>query len=178
MKNMMEVGNYFMLDQAKEFAAKKFAEAGTKNHFLDVFGILKDEFKVEDKSVLIAGLLHDTLEDTSTAYGEIEKRFSKKVADLVQEVSHPKNYDQKQKEEYYQKIKSISPGAKLIKMADFASHLRNFIKIYEKGEAHLYPKFANNDRYIASIREFLESCPDSESKKIVSDLTNGLENLP
>jgi len=33
-------------------------------------------------------------------------------------------------------------------MADFASHLRNFIKIYERNEQHLYPKFANNDKYI------------------------------
>ena len=79
------------------------------------------------------------------------------------------------KGEYYEKIKSISPGAKLIKMADFVSHLRNFIKKYEKKEAHLYPKFSNNDKYIASIREFLESCDDSAGKNLVLDLASKLE---
>ena len=165
------------IELAKQFALEKFAQMGIKNHFLDVFGILKDELMVEDESVLTAGLLHDTLEDTSTTYEEIEKTFSKEVADLVQEVSHPKNYDHKQRLEYYEKIKSISPGAKLIKMADFVSHLRNFIKKYEKKKAHLYPKFSNNDKYIASIREFLESCDDSAGKNLVLDLASKLETF-
>jgi hypothetical protein len=96
---------------------------------------------------------------------------------LVKEVSHPKNYNQAQKLEYYERIKTISPAAKSIKLADFTSHMRNFIKIYERGEQHLYPKFANNDKYIASIREFLESCTESVGKEIVYDLTKKLDVL-
>jgi len=162
---------------AKQFAMEKFTEAGIKNHFLDVFQILQNEFGVVDKDILVAGLLHDTLEDTSATYEEIEKTFSRNIADLVKEVSHPKNYNQEQKLEYYEKIKTISPAAKSIKLADFTSHMRNFIKIYERGEQHLYPKFANNDKYIASIREFLESCTESVGKEIVYDLTKKLDVL-
>lgn len=162
---------------AKKFASKKFKEIGVDNHYLDVFDILLDKFNVDDQSVLIAGLLHDTLEDTSTTYEEIENIFSKKIADLVQEVSHPKNYNQEQKKEYYERIKTISDGAKLIKMADFTSHLKKFIKIYEKGEQHLYPKFVNNDKYIKSIREFLDSCKESQGKILVYKLTDKLEAL-
>jgi len=162
---------------AKQFATEKFTEAGRKNHFLDVFQILQNEFGVVDKDILVAGLLHDTLEDTSATYEEIEKTFSRNIADLVKEVSHPKNYNQEQKLEYYEKIKTISPAAKSIKLADFTSHMRNFIKIYERGEQHLYPKFANNDKYIASIREFLESCTESVGKEIVYDLTKKLDVL-
>ncbi|MFH1178486.1 MAG: HD domain-containing protein [bacterium] len=162
---------------AKEFASAKFAETGVKNHFLDVFKILQGEFNILDTDILIAGILHDILEDTSVTYEEMGEKFSKKVADMVQEVSHPKNYTREQKDEYYQKIKTISSGAKLIKMADFTSHLRDFIKIYERKEQHLYPKFVNNDKYIASIREFLDSCEDLTSKNIVYDLANALEQL-
>jgi guanosine-3',5'-bis(diphosphate) 3'-pyrophosphohydrolase len=162
---------------ARKFASDKFAKVGIKNHFLEVFQILQHEFKVKDQNTLIAGLLHDTLEDTSTTYEEIENIFSKQVADLVREVSHPKNYTQEQKLKYYEDIKAISNGGKLIKMVDFTSNLRYFIKIYEKGEQNLYPKFANNDKYIASIREFLDSCENSIGKDIVSDLTNKLEVL-
>lgn len=169
--------NKNQIDLAKKFAFEKFTEAGVKNHFLEVFQILQNEFGVYDQDVLAAGLLHDTPEDTSATYGEVKKTFSKRVADLVQEVSHPKNYTQKERQEYYEKIKTISPGAKLIKMADFTSHLRNFIKIYEKGEQNLYPKFVNNDKYIAQIREFLNSCEDTAGKELVFELTNKLGAL-
>ena len=169
--------NKNQIELAKKFASEKFAEAGLKNHFLEVFHILQDELGVDDQDILTAGLLHDTLEDTSATYEEIETTFSKKIADLVQEVSHPKNYTEEQREEYYEKIKTISPGAKLIKMADFTSHLRNFIKIYEKREQHLYPKFVNNDKYIDQIREFLNSCEDSSGKDMIFELTDRLEVL-
>jgi (p)ppGpp synthase/HD superfamily hydrolase len=40
--------------------------------------------------VVIAGILHDTLEDTRVTIGEINDLFGKEVADLVQAVSEPK----------------------------------------------------------------------------------------
>lgn len=165
------------IELAKKFAGEKFTEAGRKNHFLDVFQILQDKLNVTDSDILIAGLLHDTLEDTSATYDEIKKVFSRQVADLVQEVSHPKDYNQEQKVEYYEKIKTISPGAKLIKIADFMSHLQSFIKIYGRKEQYLHPKFINNDKYIASIREFLSTCNDSVGKDFLYKLTNKLETL-
>ena len=58
-----------------------------------IFSILQNNLKVQDENILIAGLLHDTLEDTETTYEELVENFSKEVADIVQEVSHPKNYN-------------------------------------------------------------------------------------
>ncbi|MCL4397431.1 HD domain-containing protein [Patescibacteria group bacterium] len=167
-----------LTDIAKKFATEKFALAGKKNHFLDVFRILQNEFKITNQDLLIAGILHDTLEDTATTYKELEINFSKKVASLVKEISHPKNYTPRQREKYYERLNKISDEAKQIKMADFASNLRFFIGVYERKEQRLYPQFANNDKYIKSIREFLTSCKDeSKSKKIVYDLTSKLEGL-
>lgn len=165
------------IESAKKFASDKFQEIGKENHFLDVFQILKDDFGVDDQKILVGALLHDILEDTQTTYEEIEKAFSKEVADLVQEVSHPPNYSQEQRVQYYKKIKTISDNAKLIKLADFASNLKSFIEIYKKNEQHLYPKFVNNDRYIASVRTFLSLCEDSIGTKILYDLTNKLEAI-
>lgn len=160
---------------AKEFADKKFKKVGMGSHFGEVYQILRDEFHIDDQEILIAGLLHDTLEDTDTTYGEIEKVFSKRVADLVEEVSHPKNYNHEQRLQYYEKLKRVSSGAKMIKLADFTSHLGSFIKIYKSGKQNLYPKFVNNDKYISSIRDFLKSCDESDTKKSVFALTNELE---
>ena len=160
-----------LIDLAKEFADKKFKETGTGNHFLDVCGILKNEFHIDDPELLVVAILHDTLEDTETTYSELEKVFSKTIADLVQEVSHPKKYNEVQKVDYYEHLKHISPKAKIIKLADFTSNLRAIIKI-RKSE----PEKPYHDQYIILIRVFLDSCQESDAKKLVYELTRELEN--
>ena len=161
------------IELAKEFAERKFKEAGTGNHFLEVCHILEEDFGVSDSDILIAGLLHDTLEDTNTTYEEIESIFGKNVADMVEEVSHPKNYNAEQKIEYYEKIKHISWGGKMIKLADFKSHLVQFIGAFT-GENNL-KKFTYNE-YCLFIRSFLESCDDSPAKEEVTELNDRLES--
>ena len=163
-----------MIEKAKEFARQKFETAGLKNHYLEVCEILQNEFGVEDENILTAAILHDTLEDTETTYEEIETEFSKEVADYVKEVSHPKNYNQEQKEEYYRNLKDISAGAKMIKLADFTSHLRRFIGAFT-GISD-YPKMTHNE-YVLKIKIFLESCEESKAKGVVSDLANELDGL-
>lgn len=158
---------------AKEFATEKFKEIGVGNHFLDVYQILQDDFRVDDPNILTAALLHDTLEDTNTTNEEIEQIFSKEVALMVEEVSHPKNYNAEEKKEYYEKIKHISYGGKMIKLADFASHLKKFIGAFT-GENNL-PKFTYNE-YCTFIRSFLESCDDSSAKKYVTELNDRLDS--
>ncbi len=163
-----------MIEKAKEFARRKFESAGLKNHYIEVCEILQNELGIEDKSILTASVLHDTLEDTETTYEEIEAEFSKEVADYVQEVSHPKNYTKEQKEEYYESLKNVSGGAKLIKLADFTSHLRRFIGAF-KGTSD-YPKMTHNE-YVLKIKTFLESCEESKAKSLVSGLVDELDNL-
>jgi len=162
-----------LIESAKKFASRKFAEIGTGNHYLEVCQILQDEFHVEDQDVLVAGLLHDTLEDTNTTHDEIEGIFGKKVADMVEEVSHPKNYNAEQKKEYYEKIKDISWGGKMIKLADFKSHLVKFIGAFT-GKNNL-PKFTHTE-YTDYILSFLESCPDSEARNTVFQLAKEFES--
>jgi (p)ppGpp synthase/HD superfamily hydrolase len=159
-----------MLELAKEFAAKKFQEQNLENHYLDVLSILENEYKVTDPDLLTAAVLHDTLEDTNTTYEELEKTFSKEIADLVQEVSHPKNYNATQKLEFYEHLKTISPKAKILKLADFASNFRDLIKIKKSKPPQPY-----HDQYITLTRSFLENCPDSEAKRSVYELTQELE---
>ncbi len=163
-----------MIEKAKEFARQKFEATGVKNHYLEVADILQNEFGIEDESILVAAILHDTLEDTETTYEEIEVEFSKEVADYVQEVSHPKNYNKEQKEEYYKNLKDISAGAKMIKLADFTSHLRKFIGAFT-GTSN-YPKMTHNE-YVLKIKSFLESCEESKAKGLVSDLAEELDGL-
>ena len=76
------------------------------------------------------------------------------------------NYNSK----YYKKLNTISPKAKMIKMADFADHLRNFIKMRKADPTSSY-----HNQYILFIREFLNNYPDSEEKNILYKLTEELD---
>ncbi len=158
------------IEHAKEFAIRKFKEAGADNHWPDVLAVLQNEFYVEDPDILVSAILHDTLEDTETTYEELEQTFSKEVADLVQEVSHPKNYNKIQQVEYYEHLNHTSPKAKIIKLADFTANLRGITKIRQSE-----PEKPYHDQYIVLIRKFLESCPESPEKDLVYELTKELE---
>jgi (p)ppGpp synthase/HD superfamily hydrolase len=50
-------------------------------HPLEVAQILST--MTDDEEVITAGILHDIVEDTDGTLGEIEKRFGKRVADIV-----------------------------------------------------------------------------------------------
>src|ERR1035437_6958988 len=105
------------IEYAKEFAAMKFSEIKIQNHFLEVYGFLKEDFGVKDENILIAGLLHDVLEDTNTTDEEILKEFGRDILNLVLEVSHVKNWKDPSRPEmtkqdlmteYYKHIRKIS----------------------------------------------------------------------
>lgn len=82
------------------------------------YGILDDE-------VLAAALLHDTLEDVSSAVMDIIRVvFTKRTVDLVKTLTRDKNFP---KEVYYREVGRI-PSAVLIKLADRLHNLRNQIK--------------------------------------------------
>lgn len=157
-----------------EFAARKFWQVKKKSHFLEVYDILRSEFHISDQNTLIAGILHDTLEDTNTTFDELVLNFSKEVADLVAEVSHPKDYSGVQVQEYYEKLKHISLPAKMIKLADFLSHLRRLVAIYKRGEEASNPVFVENGRYARDIIAVAETCPPSEARDVVTKLANEL----
>jgi (p)ppGpp synthase/HD superfamily hydrolase len=162
---------------ATEFATQRFEAVNRKNHFLEVYEILRNEFKVSDENTLVAGILHDTVEDTNTSFEEIEHFFLKEVALLVDEVSHPKDYSGVQVQEYYEKLKHISLPAKTIKLADFLSHLRRLIGIYQRGEEASNPVFVENGRYAQDIIAVAETCPPSEAREIVTKLAHELLEL-
>ena len=67
----------------------------------------------DDKDTWTAAILHDVIEDTDTTYEEVQERFGKKVADIVQECTKDKekNFHIKSKE------------ALVIKMADVMHNL-------------------------------------------------------
>jgi (p)ppGpp synthase/HD superfamily hydrolase len=71
-----------------------------------------------NEDVIIAGILHDTIEDTETTYDDISKEFGITVANLVKEVTHVGN-----KKEGYSFPNLKTPEGVLIKLIDRGSNI-------------------------------------------------------
>lgn len=83
---------------------------------------------VRDAAVLIAALLHDVVEDTSSTEEEVRSRFGNVVADLVMEVSDDKTLDQaERKQAQIEHAPHLSPAAKQIKLADKSCNLYDLV---------------------------------------------------
>ncbi len=61
------------------------------NHPLKVAEILRSVGAVEDVEIIIAALLHDTVEDTATTPSELEELFGPRVRSIVVEVTDDKS---------------------------------------------------------------------------------------
>ena len=80
---------------------------------------------VDDAEVLIAALLHDTVEDTGTRPRELEERFGAAVRRIVEEVSDDKALPkQERKRLQVEHAPSLSHGAKLVKLGDKICNVR------------------------------------------------------
>jgi guanosine-3',5'-bis(diphosphate) 3'-pyrophosphohydrolase len=95
------------------------------NHPLGVAFILT-QCGVTDIDVLVAAMLHDTVEDTDTTLEEITVAFNPKIASIVAEVTDDKTLpSQERKNLQVINGPGKSKEAKLVKMADKIYNLRD-----------------------------------------------------
>jgi (p)ppGpp synthase/HD superfamily hydrolase len=97
-----------------------------------------------DEDVVIAALLHDTVEDTPYTFEEMERAFGKRVRGIVESITEPEQtYSwEKRKEVYIKKLMSASEGALMIAAADKIHNLSSMLDQYEP------------DRYESFLRDF------------------------
>lgn len=122
---------------AVAFAAEKHQEQVRKTakktpYFIHPLGVTYYVMKigqVYDSEVLIAALLHDTLEDNLSTAEEITERYGKSVADYVSELTDNKALPLKERKKQ-QIIHAFhqSKGAAVIKFADKLHNLGTLMK--------------------------------------------------
>ncbi len=124
-----------LIESAAEFA-KKMHEGQTRasgepyyTHPLEVAGILADMRM--DPATIITAILHDTLEDTPATFKEIQTKFGKEVADLVNGVSkltkiESQTIEGKQAENFRKLVLAMSEDIRvlLVKLADRLHNMR------------------------------------------------------
>ena len=96
------------------------------NHPIDVADILTNVGGVKDLAILMAAILHDTIEDTRTSPEELEATFGREVRLLVEEVSDDKSLPRESRKRLQiEHAPLLSVAAKLIKLADKISNVRD-----------------------------------------------------
>ncbi|MEB2486336.1 HD domain-containing protein [Burkholderia multivorans] len=96
------------------------------NHPIALADVLANEVGIEDERVIVAAVLHDTIEDTETTEQELLRLFGKDVADIVLEVTDDKSLPKEtRKRLQIEHAAHVSRRAKLVKLADKICNLRD-----------------------------------------------------
>ena len=123
-----------LLLKALAFAADKHRDHKRKdrkaspyiNHPITLAEVLMLEGGIGDAKILAAALLHDTIEDTETTYGELKSEFGARVANAVLEVTDNKRLRKHtRKRLQIEHAPGLSRDAKLVKLADKIANLRD-----------------------------------------------------
>ncbi len=126
------MNNLAKLLQAASFSAQKHRLQKRKgadsdpyiNHPLEVANLLANIGKVEDFDIIIAAILHDTVEDTETTKEEITELFGERVCGMVLEVTDDKSLPKAERKlKQIEHAPHLTDGAKQIKLCDKISNI-------------------------------------------------------
>ena len=114
----------------------------------------------DDEDTIIAGLLHDVLEDTHVGAEEIERQFGEKVAAMVKDVTEPDlpglSWDSR-KARYLRQIERGTRGALLVACADKIANLIAMVAAHETHGDALWDRFNESpERKLAFYRKVFE----------------------
>jgi len=121
---------------AAKFAAEKHAAQKRKgaaaepyiNHLIEVAELIAGSSEQLDANLVMAGLLHDTIEDTGTTAEELERSFGSDISALVVEVTDDKSLPKEvRKSLQVEDAPRKSVRAQVIKLADKISNLRSLL---------------------------------------------------
>lgn len=96
------------------------------NHPIAVARLLAEDGGIVDETLLLAAVLHDTIEDTETTADELHELFGEAVTAVVLEVTDDKSLPkQERKRLQIEHAAAASPAARQLKIADKVCNLRD-----------------------------------------------------
>lgn len=165
-------------DAAKVLKAYRFADDKHKNqtradgtpfiiHPLRLANVLMSEWSERDVNVVIAGLLHDVIEDTQTTIREVKDAFGDVAAKLIDGMTMWKGSESP--EVYLQRISRGTEKLRLIKCADALDNLRSWHEC-PKDIAVKFPRWWRQTKdYVVPIAESTHAPAARLLKEIVED---------
>lgn len=133
------------------------------------------------KEIIMAGVLHDIIEDTDHTKRDIEKKFGEKVSNLVEEVSE-KDRDLpyiERKQRAAAKLLNVSKEAALIKAADVLANTTDLIIDLENRGKNAFEIFhSGKDEKIKQIERVISVlCLRLKEEKVINDLRDNLKKI-
>jgi (p)ppGpp synthase/HD superfamily hydrolase len=133
----------------------------------------------DDEDLVIATLLHDTLEDTDYTIEELQEDFGGRVRDLVETVSEPKSTPENRiswKDRKLQYVKNIKKGpedALMISAADKIHNFRTTVDDYFEDHNRYLQDFGKNFEDRIEIYQMIANVINSRLKNpIVSEFNH------
>jgi GTP diphosphokinase / guanosine-3',5'-bis(diphosphate) 3'-diphosphatase len=158
----------FSADKHRNQRRKDTARSPYINHPIEVTNVLWLIGGIRELPILMAAVLHDTVEDTDTSPEQIQDLFGEEVLSLVMEVTDNKSMPKLERKRLQIRMAAHkSPPAKCIKLADFICNLRDM----EQSPPADWPLervrdyFLWSEKVVAGLRGVnpaLESCYDLE----------------
>jgi guanosine-3',5'-bis(diphosphate) 3'-pyrophosphohydrolase len=111
--------------------------------------IVRHVFGIDDNDLLTAALLHDTIEDTTTDFDDIEERFGAKVAKWVAALTKDMRLrDDEREQAYIATLATAEPELKIAKLADLFDNLTDSQHLTPTTRARTVER---SRRYLAAI---------------------------
>ena len=154
--------------RAIDFAARKHAgqrRKGAKaepyvNHPAEVALLLAKATGGGDPALVVAGLLHDTIEDTESTREELAAEFGDDVASLVEEVTDDKSLPREERKRLQVKAApEKSRRARMLKIADKTSNLRSL-----RESPPVFWSEKRQREYVAWSREVVAACGPTDPR--------------
>ena len=124
---------------------------------------------ITDDSIICAGWLHDTIEDTDTDYDDIYELFGKKTADIVASVTKDTRMIKKEREKAYcLRLKGGTWQAQVVKLCDLLANLED-LEFSSKPILQRNKQAKNKLEYYNAIKTGLV-----KNKKNISNLDVGI----
>jgi (p)ppGpp synthase/HD superfamily hydrolase len=156
------------MDTKRIFAAANFAAAAhiSQRRKFDGSPYINHLLRVGESAVkaglptdaIIAGVLHDVIEDTSTSYEQLEKHFSQRTVSLVRLLTKwwpensPSELNEKNKVEYYRKILEDQEAVEL-KLLDRADNIGDAINVVVSSESWVRSYLAETEREFPALKD-------------------------
>ena len=142
---IIQAFEYALLHHIK--TTRKGSQIPYITHPLDVASILMKNNASEE--VIIAGLLHDVIEEENVELDELKRQFGEKIAQLVDFATEPaelregdrKNSWKARKQHTLDHLASASQEEKLLSCADKLSNIRDTINDYKQFGEKLWERF-------------------------------------
>ncbi len=119
-------------------------------HLLQAYGF--------DEDVVIAGILHDIVEDTDVTTEQLKEQFGERVANIVAGVTFDQTIPWKERSFIMaERLAKASPEAKAVKTADTVYHLQLCIEEFKGLSKGTYMKDNSVEESLAKYRRIVDA---------------------